>query len=150
MNGQRVRQVEAIAHGTVIDHLPPEHTLKAATVLAQPDDQIFIGINFISKAGHQKGVIKISGRELDQTSLSQLALMAPQATINIIRDYKVVNKAVVSIPVSFDNIARCANPNCITNHEDCTTRLAVIAHEPLRVRCFHCERSFQADQLTLL
>lgn len=146
---ERTRQVEAIAHGTVIDHLPPEHTLKAATVLALPEDQIFIGMNFISKKGVAKGVIKIAGRELNQTSLSQLALMAPEATINIIRDYKVISKQVISIPTSFDNIARCSNPNCITNFQSCMTKFEVINQKPLSVRCFHCERSFLADSLQL-
>ena len=45
----RVRQVEAIENGTVIDHLPPEVTLKAAGLLGMPDDQIFIGMNLGSK-----------------------------------------------------------------------------------------------------
>ena len=150
MSPERTRQVEAIAHGTVIDHLPPQHTLKAATVLAKPEDQIFIGVNFISKKGVAKGVIKIAGRELNQTSLSQLALMAPEASINIIRDYKVISKQIISIPEAFEAIARCSNPNCITNFEECTTRFHVLDHKPLRVRCFHCERSFLADQLQLL
>ncbi len=149
MSAERTRQVEAIAHGTVIDHLPPEHTLKAATVLALPDDQIFIGMNFISKKGVAKGVIKIAGRELNQMSLSQLALMAPEATINIIRDYKVVSKQLISIPKSFDNIAKCSNPNCITNFQNCITKFEVIEKKPLVVRCFHCERSFQGDSLHL-
>ena len=150
MSEAKTRQVEAIEHGTVIDHLPPEHTLKAATVLAQADDQIFVGVNFISKKGVAKGVLKIAHRELDQTSLSQLALIAPEATINIIRDYKVIAKQKVSVPESFINIARCSNPNCVTNFEPCTTQFTVLDGKPLRVRCFHCERSFQSDQLHLL
>lgn len=146
----RTRQVEAITHGTVIDHLPPENTLKAATVLGVSGDQIFIGVNLQSQGDRGKGVIKIAGRELNQASLSQLALMAPEATVNIIRDYKVIKKGTVSVPDSFHNIAACPNSNCITNHQTWATQLDVIAHKPLRVRCYHCERSFEADQLALL
>ena len=150
MSDGKTRQVEAIEHGTVIDHLPPKLTLKAAAVLAKEDDQIFVGVNLISKKGVAKGVLKIGQRELDPTRLSQLALIAPEATINIIRDYKVISKEKVSVPESFIDIAQCANPNCVSNFEPCTTRFTVLDGKPLRVRCFHCERSFQSDQLQLL
>ena len=44
----RVRQVEAIANGTVIDHIPSDMTLKVARLLTSDDDQVFIGMNLRS------------------------------------------------------------------------------------------------------
>jgi aspartate carbamoyltransferase regulatory subunit len=147
---QKIRQVEAIANGTVIDHIPGHMTLKVAALLARADDQVFMGMNLRSSVLGRKGVVKISGRELSERSVSSLALIAPTATISIIRDYAVVSKNTVPVPNRFEDIARCANPNCVTNHEKWSTRLDVVAHSPLRVRCVYCERSFDAADLTLI
>jgi aspartate carbamoyltransferase regulatory subunit len=146
----RVRQVEAIVNGTVIDHIPGAMTLKVANLLATAHDQVSIGMNLRSERLGRKGVVKISGRELDERTLSRLALIAPSATVSIIRDYQVVQKFPVPMPTMFEDIARCANPNCVTNHEKWSSRLAVVSLEPLRVRCVYCERGFATDELVLV
>lgn len=146
----KIRQVEAISNGTVIDHLPADITLKVVDILAETDDEVFIGVNLRSAHHGRKGLVKFAKRELDQRDLSALALVAPQATVSIIRDYAVIAKGPVAIPDRFVNIARCANPNCVTVHERSTTRFDVAATRPLTVRCHYCERSFLASELTLL
>ena len=146
----RHRMVEAIANGTVIDHIPAEATLKVANLLASPGDQLFIGMNLRSARCGRKGVVKISARELDVQATSRLALIAPGASICIIRDYEVVSKLPVPVPERFENVACCANPNCVTNHERWPTRFVVTNASPLKVRCSYCERGFSASELTLL
>ena len=95
-------------------------------------------------------MVKISGREIAGKAASSLALIAPSASICIIRDYTVVAKHQVPTPAVFEDIAKCANPNCETNHERWGTRFAVVAQEPLAVRCLYCERTFAATDLSLL
>ena len=146
----KIRQVEAIANGTVIDHIPGAMTLKVAALVSGGEDQVFIGMNLRSSRMGKKGVVKISGRELSERNLSSLALIAPEASISIIRDYAVVSKGTVPVPSRFEDIARCANPNCVTNHEKWSTRFEVVARAPLRVRCVYCERGFDATELTLI
>jgi len=146
----RVRQVEAISSGTVVDHIPAAATLKVAELLAGSTDQVFVGMNLRSSRVGRKGVVKIAGRELDQRTLSCLALIAPGATVSIIRDYEVSQKVQIPLPDRFEGVAKCANPNCITTHEHWTTRFAVVAASPLMVRCVYCERSFAASDLSLL
>lgn len=146
----RVRQVEAIANGTVIDHIPSDMTLKVAHLLADASDQVFIGMNLRSTRIGRKGVVKISNREIVGKAASSLALIAPSATICIIRDYAVVAKHQIPAPAVFADVARCANPNCVTNHEKCGTRFNVVRQNPLTVRCQYCERTFDAADLTLL
>lgn len=146
----RVRQVEAILHGTVIDHIPGHMTLKVANLLARENDQVSIGMNLRSARMGRKGVVKISGRELDARTLSRLALIAPSASVSIIRDTQVVQKFTVPMPKLFEDIARCANPNCVTNHEKWTSRLEVVSADPLTVTCIYCERSYPATDLALL
>jgi len=147
----RVRQVEAIANGTVIDHIPGDMTLKVAALLADTTtDQVFIGVNLRSTRIGRKGVVKISNREIVGKAASSLALIAPSATICIIRDYAVVSKHQIPTPAVFEDVARCANPNCVTNHEKWSTRFSVVAQNPLTVRCQYCERTFDAADLSLL
>jgi aspartate carbamoyltransferase regulatory subunit len=146
----RVRQVEAIVHGTVIDHIPGHMTLKVANLLARENDQVSIGMNLRSARMGRKGVVKISGRELDARTLSRLSLIAPSASVSIIRDTVVIRKFIVPMPKLFEDIARCANPNCVTNYEKWNSRLEVVTADPLRVRCIYCERGFPADELVLI
>jgi aspartate carbamoyltransferase regulatory subunit len=149
-SNSRVRQVEAIANGTVIDHIPAETTLRVAALVSAGGDQVFIGNNLRSTRLGRKGVVKISGRELGPRQFAGLALLAPSASVSVIRDYVVVSKSQVTVPDRFDGIARCANPNCITNHEQWTTRFQVVCSNPLTVRCCYCERSFDTGELNLL
>lgn len=146
----RIRHVEAISNGTVVDHIPAIATLKVAQLLTGSNDQVFVGMNLRSARGGRKGVVKIAGRELDQRTLSCLALLAPGATVSIIRDYEVAQKITVPVPERFEGVAKCANPNCVTTHEKWTTRFAVVSKDPLTVRCVYCERSFAAADLSLL
>jgi len=146
---KKVRQVEAIADGSVIDHIPPAATVQVANLISAPEDCVLIGINFASRALGRKGIVKISGRELLPETISRLALIAPQATLSIIRDYQVIEKSRVPVPEAFVGIARCPNPNCITNHEECTTWFAVLDPEAMRVRCRYCEREFLGPELAL-
>ena len=146
----RIRHVEAISNGTVVDHIPATATLKVAQLLTGSEDQVFVGMNLRSARSGRKGVVKVAGRELDQRTLSCLALLAPGATVSIIRNYEVAEKVMVPVPERFEGIAKCANPNCVTTHERWTTRFAVVAKDPLVVRCIYCERSFAAADLNLL
>ncbi len=146
----RIRHVEAISSGTVVDHIPASATLKVAQLLTGSDDQVFVGMNLRSARSGRKGVVKIAGRELDQRTLSCLALIAPGATVSIIRDYGVAQKVTVPVPERFEGVAKCANPNCVTVHERWTTRFTVVGTDPLIVRCIYCERSFAAAELSLL
>lgn len=144
-----VRMVPAIAHGTVIDHLPPGVTLKVVELLASPSDEVLIGINFRSRSLGRKGVVKITGRELSAHELSRLALIAPDASVSIIRGYEVIGKGLVQVPSTIVNIARCPNPNCVTNHEPSTTHFSVETVKPLVVRCIYCEREFAGSELEI-
>lgn len=147
-NHHKTLQVEAIAHGTVVDHIPAAVTLRVAQLISETGDQVFIGVNLRSSKHGTKGVVKVANRELSTATLSRLALLAPRATMCLIRDYRVTHKAVIPRPTSFIGIAHCANVNCITNHESWTTSFTVIGEDPMTVRCHHCEREFPADELS--
>ena len=82
--------VSALENGTVLDHIPAENVYKALDLLGLKDiqNQITIGINLNSKAQGRKGIIKIENRFFEDEELGKLALIAPMATVNVIRDFK--------------------------------------------------------------
>ena len=83
--------VSALENGTVLDHIPAENVYAALEILGLKgiESQITIGINLTSKEYGKKGIIKIADRFFEDDELNRLALIAPNATVNIIRDGKI-------------------------------------------------------------
>jgi len=108
--------VSAIQNGTVIDHVPARNLFKVIQILGLDhiENQITFGTNLESKKLGKKAIIKISDRFFEDDDINRIALVAPQAKLNIIRDYEVVEKKVVEVPDQITGIAKCMNPKCIT------------------------------------
>jgi aspartate carbamoyltransferase regulatory subunit len=145
-------QVSAIKDGTVIDHIDSKSTFKVASILniLEEGRVVLIGMNLSSGQLGEKGIIKIEGKNLTQEEANKIALIAPDATLNIIKDYEVVEKRRVSLPEELIGIVKCFNPNCISNHEKVKTHLHVIKKTPLRLRCHYCERRMEGKDIELL
>ena len=120
--------VSALENGTVLDHIPAENVYKALDILNLKgiESQITLGINLTSKVHGKKGIIKIADKFFEDDELNKLALIAPNATVNVIRDFQVVEKKKLEMPKEVIGIARCRNPKCVTNHQPITTRFATV------------------------
>ena len=105
-------------------------------------------------AGHKqgkKGIIKIADRFFEDDVLNRIALVAPHVTLNVIRDYKVVEKKQVEQPKEFIGIVRCPNPKCIVNHEPMPTRFESATDSSGSVLiCSYCGRKVKNEQVELL
>jgi len=135
-------KIAAIKEGTVIDHISTANTFRVVDLLnlKGSGNVVTVGINFESKKLGRKGVIKIGGRFLTKNEVDKIALIAPEANINIIKRYGVAKKFNVEIPDVVQGIIKCANPNCITNKELVKTKFHILGKNPLKVRCHYCER----------
>ena len=135
--------VSALENGTVLDHIPAENVYKALNILNLKgiENQITIGINLNSKQHGKKGIIKIADKFFEDDELNKLALLAPEATVNVIRDFKVVEKKKVELPKEISGIAKCMNPKCVTNHQPITTRFTVnVKGNETSLLCHYCEK----------
>lgn len=134
--------VSKIKHGTVIDHITGGHALDVVKILGitgRESGTVTIAMNVPSKRFRSKDIVKIEGRELKPQEVHKIALLAPHATINIIRDYRVTKKQEVKLPKEIENIIKCANPACISNsNEPVRTRFYVDSEEPLLLKCHYC------------
>jgi aspartate carbamoyltransferase regulatory subunit len=134
--------VAKIKNGTVIDHITGGHALDVANILGITGHEkgtVTIAINVPSKRFRYKDIVKIDGRELNPQEVHKIALLAPHATINIIRDYKVAKKQEVKLPKTIESIVKCANPACISNsNEPVRAKFQVDCEEPLLLKCHYC------------
>ena len=144
--------VSAIQNGTVIDHIPASNLFKVIQILGldRIDNQITFGTNLESKKLGRKAIIKISGVYFEDMDINRIALVAPDAKLNIIKDYEVIEKRVVEVPDSISGIARCMNPKCITNHERVTTKFKVVSKKHVSLKCHYCEKITNEENLHII
>jgi aspartate carbamoyltransferase regulatory subunit len=144
--------VSAIENGTVIDHIPATNLFKVIQILGldRIENQITFGTNLDSKKLGKKAIIKIEGVFFEDEDINRIALVAPDAKLNIIRDYEVVEKKVVEVPDIIVGIAKCMNPKCITNFENVTTRFRVVSKKIVSLKCHYCEKITNQENLQII
>ena len=140
-------KVAPIRNGTVIDHITAGQALNVLKILGinenNIDSTISVALHVPSgKEMRLKDIVKLEDRELDSDAVDQIALIAPDATIGIIRDYFVAEKFKVSLADEITGLAKCSNPNCITNKgEPVEPQFHVISRHPPTLRCVYCDRT---------
>jgi aspartate carbamoyltransferase regulatory subunit len=143
--------VAAIKDGTVIDRIDAGHALKIIRLLnlAGYKEIVTVGLNLPSKAIGQKDLIKIEKLELSPEQINSIAILAPKATINIIKDYEVVKKFNTKIPEVVKYLITCPNPKCITNHDSTETKFEITNENGLiYMKCYYCEKEFKESEIT--
>ena len=151
-NEKQVRafKVFAIEKGTVIDHIPAGHGLKIIQILKLYNNEKIVttGLNFPSKTLKKKDIIKVEDRELTPDEANKVAILAPTATINIIRNFELVKKFKVEMPSQVDKIIVCPNPKCITNNENMETVFYTqINKDAVSLNCRYCEKTFLQEEI---
>jgi len=135
--------VKAIEQGTVIDHIKADSLYKIISIIGidNIDTEVFIGNNLDSKKYGKKAIIKIADKFPSMDDINKIALIDPNAVINIIKDYKVVEKQKVSLPDTIEKFVKCINPKCITNHDDVDTKFNVVIKDGnVNLKCYYCEK----------
>lgn len=144
-------KVKRIKSGTVIDHIASGQALNVLKVLGiakdYPKTTVTVAMNVPSKDLKLKDIVKIEGRELKAEEVDKIALIADSATINIIRDYKVVEKKKVDIPTMVEGVVTCANLNCITHFENAKPKFVVKSRNPIELRCLYCDRVMNEGEI---
>lgn len=146
----RAFKVFAIKEGTVIDHIPAGQALKIIRLLDLPADKkiVTVGLNFKSKGLKLKDLIKVEKRELTPEEISRIAIFAPEATINIIRNFEVAKKFKAEVPKTIEYVIVCPNPNCISSHEEMDSKFHTLAENGgVKMQCHYCEKIFGGDDI---
>lgn len=135
-------KVSAIENGTVIDHIPSKNVFQVIKILhlEESGDMVLFGTNLESKKYGKKGIVKVSNKFFKKNEINKISLVAPNATLIVIKDFQVKTKEIVKLPDIVEDIVKCFNPNCITNHEKVKTKFNVIDKEDVKLRCHYCEK----------
>lgn len=151
-NNKKELAVAALRNGTVIDHIPSQSVFAAARILGLEglDKSITIGSNLVSRKLGSKGIIKVADTFFEPIELERIALIAPTAVVNIIRDYVVVDKYPIALPETVVGIVKCPNPKCVTNHQPVTTRFDVTDRGDVKLRCHYCNHSVSGSDCEML
>ncbi len=149
---QKTLKVNAIKEGTVIDHIPSKNLFKVISILQLQniENQITFGTNLESHKLGSKAIIKISDRFFQDNDINKISLIAPQAKLSTIHNYKVVDKKTVEIPDTICGIVKCFNPKCITNHEQVTTKFTVVSKNEVALKCIYCEKITTQENIVII
>jgi len=144
MASEEELRVKKIKEGTVIDHITAGNALSVLRILGltgSGENVVTVAMNVSSHKLGKKDIVKVEGRELSPDEVDRISLISPKATINIIRNYKVVEKQKTRMPSVIRGIVKCANLSCISNSNEPVTPMFIVeSEEPLRMRCHYCNR----------
>ena len=129
MAQDKTMEVRLIENGTVIDHIPPAALFKIISIMGldrDTENRMTIGTNLESGRMGSKSIIKIADRYCEPHEIDRIALFAPAARVNTIRNFEVVEKRGVEVPKRIEGFVRCANPMCVTNHQPIETAFDVV------------------------
>lgn len=131
-------KIDAIENGYVIDHIPAGKGMEVYKILNL--DRLSCQVAIITNAKSQKNNIKdiIKINSLIDLDLDVIAYVAPQATVNIIKNSERVEKRTLSLPTQLNNIIKCPNPRCICNNEP-IDHIFKLTDNNGTYRCLYCE-----------
>ena len=143
--------VRRIKEGTVIDHIDEGkglQVLDALRINGQDGSLITLAMNVPSGKSKKKDIIKVENKFLKDDDTNKIAIIASKATINIIKNYKLIEKRRVALPNEIDKIFRCTNPDCITNStEHIESIMDVIDKEGMVLKCRYCARILDESKI---
>jgi aspartate carbamoyltransferase regulatory subunit len=144
-DNDRELRVSKIKNGTVIDHVPGGQALQVLAILAidAGGETISVGMNVPSEKLGRKDIVKVEGHELSQNEVDVISLIAPEASINIIRDFDVVEKSRVVRPDHVTDVLACPNRNCITTRDEPIDSEFEVLDDG--VRCVYCDTIIRED-----
>jgi aspartate carbamoyltransferase regulatory subunit len=152
MTQKKQLNVSAIENGTVIDHIPAKSLFNVISILGlhKFDNLITFGTNMESQRFGKKAIIKIADKYFEKDEINRIAIAAPLAKLNIIKNYEVIEKRVVEVPDNIEGIVKCVNPKCITNVEAVTQKFQVIDKKNVSLKCHYCEKITDQEHMIYL
>jgi len=137
--------IEGIANGIVIDHIQAGNGIKVLQHLGLFDsnDTVAFIMNAVSKKRGRKDIIKIEN--YTNLNLDVLGLIDHNATVNFIKDQKIVDKKQLSLPKTVTNVLICKNPRCVTSIEQVPHTFHLVDNSGV-YHCTYCDDLVKAGE----
>jgi aspartate carbamoyltransferase regulatory subunit len=136
-------EINTITNGIVIDHIKAGYGIKIFDYLGldKVDYSVALIMNVASEKQGKKDIIKIENQI--NFDLSELGLIDPEATVNIIQDHKITEKKKLNLPEVVVDVIKCKNPRCITSVEKYIEHVFRLVDEEKGVyRCKYCDEKY--------
>ena len=136
--------IDSIRNGMVIDHISAGYGMKLYHLLGLEELDVSVAIikNVPSKKMGRKDIIKIDAEI--PVNPDVIGFVDPGATVNVIRDGKLVEKKNIAMPTELRNVIRCNNPRCITSTEQELPQVFRLTDRERKIyRCAYCETKAQ-------
>lgn len=136
-------RIVKIHNGTVIDHIRAGKALEVLKILritGENGNVVSLAMNISSAKIEKKDIVKVEHRFLKDEEVARIALVAPEATINLIEGDKLIKKIRVELPDTLTDIMKCPNQRCVTNkeREPIHSKYQVLSHKPIQLKCLYC------------
>lgn len=130
--------IDSIENGYVIDHIPAGKGMRVYEILNLNEltCQVAIITNAKSTKKTSKDIIKINS--LIDLNLDNIAFIAPDATVNVIKNNIRVEKKKLTLPKQLTDVIKCPNPRCICNNEP-VPHIFKLTAPNATYRCIYCE-----------
>ncbi len=138
--------VSKIRDGTVIDHINAGRALLVLRILGidvGTKETVSMAMNVPSNKMGRKDIVKVEGMYISEEELNKIALISPNATINLVKNYEIERKFKVRPPEVVEEILSCPNPMCISNakREPIKSRFYIkVEEEGVTAKCHYCGR----------
>lgn len=133
-------KIDSIQTGIVIDHITAGKGMRLYELLGlgSLESPVAIIMNVVSHKLGKKDIIKIDGDI--PVNFDVIGLVDPGATVNIIKDGRLVEKRTIGMPEKLVNVLKCKNPRCITSTEQELDHIFRLTDKERKVyRCIYCE-----------
>lgn len=135
-------EVTSISDGIIIDHVPAGTALKVLNYLHIDPSKATIALimNTTSNRYGCKDIIKI--QNAPDIDLEVLGLVAPNATVDVVKNSTIVTKQRPRLPEQVTNVISCSNPRCVTSAERDIDQLFHLSdRETGEYRCSYCDEA---------
>lgn len=136
--------IDSIKNGIVIDHITAKKGMEIYEALGLENLECSVAIitNARSEKMGKKDIIKID-KDME-VNIDMIGFIEPNATINVVKDCKLIKKYNAGLPEKIINLAKCQNPRCITSTEKELDQVFILTDKENQVyRCKYCEMSLK-------
>ena len=137
-----------IEEGFVLDHIKAGTSLNIYKHLGLDKLDCTVAIIKNAKSGKmgKKDILKVEC-DINTLNLDILGFIDHNITVNVIKNFEIVEKLPLSLPKEITNIIKCKNPRCITSIEQELPHVFVLTDEKKEIyRCKHCEEKYGASE----
>lgn len=140
-------EITSLNNGIVIDHIKNGIGIKIYNILhlENIEDEVALIMNAKSTSMGKKDILKIENNL--HLNLEAIAILDPNATVNYIKNEKVIEKKEIELPDRIKGVISCQNPSCIsTSEREVESVFELIDRKEKMYKCSYCDHFYDVEE----